>query len=193
MEKKKKAFQEWRFVIKWSFKTPLYACMLVWKPGDIPFQPNISAVCTTQDAQSLFKCVLLAYFKGCHRNNNKRPVVETASFPSQQKKKKIRSLWAWNIVRFEPAQIISFMLKFKEMRNILLEKTEVILHLPPSPTTVLERLHVSHPLLAGGPVLSATPTPLYWLALFFFFFSQFVKMLKSALCDLWRNLKRLVS
>lgn len=90
-------------------------------------------------------------------------------FHHSRKTKKIRSLWAWSIVRFEPAQIISFMLKFKEMRNILLEKTDVILHLPPSPTAVLERLPVSHPLLAGGPVLSSTPTPLYWLALFFFF------------------------
>ena len=83
----KKAFQEQHFVIEWSFKTPLYARTLVWKPGDIPFQPNISAVCITQDVQSLFNSVLLAYFKSCHRNNNKRPVVETTSFPSQREKK----------------------------------------------------------------------------------------------------------
>lgn len=102
-------------------------CMLVWNPGDIPFQPNMLAVCTTQDTQSLFNCVCLAYFKGCHRNNSKRP-VETTSFPSQWGEKK-GQLWAWSIVRFEPTQIISFMLKFKEMRNILHEKQKLLFHI----------------------------------------------------------------
>ena len=98
---KKKAFQERHFVIEWSFKTLLYACTLVWKPGDIPFQPNISAVCITQDVQSLFNSVLLADFKSCHRNNNKRPVVETTSFPSQRGKESnkvtvsLEHCWGW--------------------------------------------------------------------------------------------------
>jgi hypothetical protein len=96
-------FREWLFVIERSFKSSLVHGAGL-KSGDILVQPNISSICTTQNAQSLFNCVLHTYFKGCHRNN-KRPVVETTSFPSLEKKK-IRSLWAWSTVRSEPAQII---------------------------------------------------------------------------------------
>lgn len=73
-----------------------------------------------------------------------------------------------------------FMLvKVKQMRNTLNKMTEFRLYLLPS----------SCPFQVLSSVDEFLPPFLFS----FFFFFQFVKMLKSALCDLWRNLKRLVS
>ena len=91
-------------------------------------------------------------------------------FHHRGKKKVIRSLWAWSIVRVEPAQIISFMFKFKEMRNILQEKTSYFTSAP-SPTVILP---ASLPPSFSGracPHCHPTPTPHYWLWVFFFFFN----------------------
>lgn len=112
-------------------------------------------------------------------------------FHHRAEKKVIRSLWAWSIVRVEPAQIISFMFKFKEMRNILQEKTSYFTPAP-SPTGILPASLPPSFSWRACPLCYPPPPPLYWLCVCVFFF-QFVKMLKSALCDLWRNLKRLVS
>lgn len=110
-------------------------------------------------------------------------------FHHRGEKKVIRSLWAWSIVGVEAAQIISFMFRFKEMRNIL-QKTSYFTSAP-SPTVILPASLPTSFSWRACPLCHPTPTPLYWLCFFFFF--QFVKMLKSALCDLWRNLKRLAS
>lgn len=56
------------FVIERSFQKPLAARVPLQSRG-APVRPNILVVGRMQDIQSLFNCVLLTYFKGCHRNN----------------------------------------------------------------------------------------------------------------------------
>ena len=91
-------------------------------------------------------------------------------FHHRGEKKVIRSLWAWSIVRVEPAQIISFMFTFKEMRNILQEKTSYFTSAP-SPTVILPASLPPSFSWRACPLCYPTPTPTLLFVFFFFFFN----------------------
>ena len=187
---KKKAFQERHFVIEWSFKTPLYACILVESQGTDRFSLTSQLSASRRTYNPCSTVCFLHTSRAVIGTTIRGLLLKPHRFHHRGEKKVIRSLWAWSIVRVEPAQIISFMFEFKEMRNILQEKTSYFTSAP-SPTVILPASLPPSFSWRACPLCYPTPTPT--LLVVFFFFFQFVKMLKSALCDLWRNLKRLVS